>query len=85
MYEINLCAFKCVSVQDEPPVVTIIADQGGGGGDDSNYAIRFSSELVVISSIKFLGSPGSITFDDVDAVIIENSAFRSVSVPSMQW
>lgn len=67
-----------VRVQADPPVVTIITGPGGEGGD---YAIRFDSAgLVVISSVKFLGSPGIISFDGVNTVIIQDSAFRSVCV-----
>lgn len=73
-----------VRVTFEPDNATVV-DMGGGagggamGGADQEtdlYAIRFANSLTVLSSLQFLGSPGSIGFDDVEVVVIEDSDFR---------
>ena len=55
------------------------ADPAGGGGNDmssSLYSLRFDNELTVLESLQFVGSNGSVAFENVAVVAIENSAFR---------
>ena len=51
-------------------------EEGGGGPDNDLYALRFSSDLAVLSSLEFVGSPGSIAFDNTKVVVIEDCSFR---------
>lgn len=48
----------------------------GGGADGPLYAIRFNNDLTVLSSLQFVGSPGSVAFENVEVVAMENSVFR---------
>jgi hypothetical protein len=49
---------------------------GEGGADAMLYSLRFENQLTVLSSLQFIYSPGSLGFENVSVVSIENTAFR---------
>lgn len=52
------------------------ADPEEDEANESLHALRFGNELTVLESLQFVGSNGSVAFENVGVVVIENSAFR---------